>query len=178
MDLDLIERSLNGETEAFSELVEKYQRVIYFTALRMLSEQEDAADVTQQTFINAFRSLAKFRKESSFKTWLYQIAINLCRNRIRERTQQPDFEEIEEMDIAATERTPFEKLDDEYTSDQVNRAIQALPEQQRSTVILRIYGECSYEQIAHILECAQETARANYHHGVRNLRKALKEVMI
>ncbi|MEK7747937.1 MAG: sigma-70 family RNA polymerase sigma factor [Nitrospirota bacterium] len=173
MDQVLIERALKGDTEAFSALVETYQRPIYFTVLRMLSDHEEAADIAQQTFINAFRSLADFRSDASFKTWLYQIAINLCRNKIKERARQPDFEDIEEIEIAANQKTPFDKIDDENRGYRVRQAIQKLPEQQRMTLILRVYEEYSYEQIASQLGCAQETARANFHHGIRNLRKAL-----
>ncbi|MEK7286371.1 MAG: sigma-70 family RNA polymerase sigma factor [Nitrospirota bacterium] len=174
MDLALIDRALKGDTEAFSELVEKYQRPIYFTVLRMLSDHEEAADIAQQTFMNAFRSLADFRRDASFKTWLYQIAINLVRNKIKEKMRQPEFEDVEEMDIIADQKMPFDQLDDENRSSRMNAAIQTLPKQQRMTVILRVYEERSYEEIAKILGCAQETARAHFHLGIRALRKVLK----
>ncbi len=176
MDLEWVDRALQGDTEAFSKLVEKYQKPVYFTAMRILSDHEEAADIAQQTFVNAFRSLSTFRRESSFKTWAYQIAINLCRNRIKERTRLPDMLDITEIEVIDSERLPLDSLDERERAKQIQQAVQRLPDQQRMTLVLRVYEGYSYEQIADLLGCAQETARANYHHGVRSLRKMLEGV--
>jgi len=175
-DFDCIDRVLRGDTEAFSELVEKHQKPLYYTVLRILSEPEEAADIAQQAFINAYRSLATFKRESSFKTWLYQIAINLCRNRIGEKTRRPEGIDMEEVDIPDSAQLPFDQLDESYRSDHIRQAIAGLPEQQRLTVVLRIYDGHSYEQIADLLGCAPETARVHFHYAIKNLRKGLKGI--
>jgi len=174
VDLELVNRSLNGDTDAFSDLVQKYQKQVYYTALRMLAEHEDAADIAQQTFINAFRALSTFKRQASFKTWIYQIAINLCRNCIKERTRKPAFQDIEETDVVDNAPTPLDRLDGRSQADLVSRAIEKLPDQQRATVILRVYEDCSYEQIADTLGCSLSTARGNYHHGILALRRMME----
>jgi len=174
LDLDLVDRAFKGDTEAFSELVEKYQKPIYYMALRMLANHEDAADIAQQTFINAFRALSRFRRQASFKTWIYQIAMNLSRNCIKERTRKPLFQDIEEAEVIDSRPTPLDSLNDKSHADQVSRAIGKLPDQQRATVILRVYEDYSYEQIADTLGCAVATARGNYHHGILALRKMME----
>jgi len=175
-DLDLVDRALSGDTEAFSELVQKYQKPIYYTALRMLAEHEDAADIAQQTFINAFRALLTFKRQASFKTWIYQIAINLCRNCIKERTRKPRFQDIEEVEMVDGKPMPFDRLNESSHADLVSQAIGRLPDQQRTSVILRVYQEYSYEQIADTLGCSKATARVHYHHGIRSLRKMMEGI--
>ncbi len=175
-DLELLDSALKGDTEAFSKLVQKYQKPIYFLALRMTSwEHDEAADITQQTFINAFRSLGKFKRQSSFKTWLYQIGINLCLNSVKGKKKNPTSVDIADVDIIDTEESPFDKLSQNNRSNRISQAILELPEQQRLTVILRVYEGYSYKQIADTLGCIQTTARVNYHHGIQNLRKALQK---
>jgi len=141
-----------------------------------LTGHEDAADIAQQTFINAFRALSTFKKQASFKTWVYQIAINLCRNCIKERTRRPVFQDIEETDLADNAKTSLDRLHERSRADQVSRAIRKLPDQQRATVILRVYEDYSYEQIADTLGCSLSTARGNYHHGILALRKMMEGI--
>ena len=86
-DLDLINRTIAGEREAFNELVIKYQKQLYSLLYRMVSNREDASDLLQKTLVRAFTGLASFERRSSFKTWLYQIAINLAKNVYRDRSK-------------------------------------------------------------------------------------------
>ena len=95
-DLELITRTAAGEREAFNDLVIKYQKPIYSLLYRMVSNHEDAADLLQKTFIKAFTGLAAFEQRSSFKTWLYQIAINLAKNVYRDRSR---FEQVNIDDV-------------------------------------------------------------------------------
>ncbi len=175
-DFELVDRSLNGDSEAFTLLVQKYQRPIYFTALRMVSGHEEAADIAQQAFMNAFRSLRQFKRKSSFKTWLYQIVINLCRNHIKSETRRPNFMDISEIDIVDHSLSPLDVLEDKAQSRRVYEAMRKLPEKQRVAVILRVYEECSYQDIAKILGCLSVTARTHFHYGILNLRKNLEGV--
>ena len=82
-DESLIQRYKDGDESAFNELIRRYQKSIYFLSLRMVKDHEKADEITQRTFINVFRGITGFRKKSSFKTWIYQVTINLCRNYLR-----------------------------------------------------------------------------------------------
>lgn len=86
-DLDILKRTADGEREAFDELVLKYQKPLYSLLYRMVSNHEDAADLLQKTFVKAFTCVGSFEQRSSFKTWLYQIAINLAKNVYRDRSR-------------------------------------------------------------------------------------------
>ena len=103
-DLDLITRTAAGENEAFDELVLKYQKPLYSLLYRMVSNHEDASDILQKTFIKAFTGLGSFERRSSFKTWLYQIAINLAKNVYRDRALV-QYVDIDSVVIGKNPRT-------------------------------------------------------------------------
>src|SRR5512144_1557316 len=103
-DLDLITRTEAGEREAFDELVLKYQRPLYSLLYRMVSNHEDASDVLQKTFVRAFTGLGSFERRASFRTWLYQIAINLAKNVDRDRARV-EYVNIENVVIRTPPRT-------------------------------------------------------------------------
>src|SRR5262252_6313404 len=96
-DDQIIERTLAGETDAFSLLVQRWERPIYGLSLRMLGRDEDARDVCQETFLAAFRNLRKFRGEAKFSSWLYRIALNACHSHLRQQTNQHE-ESLDEED--------------------------------------------------------------------------------
>src|SRR5215471_2542551 len=96
-DDQIIERTLAGETDAFSLLVRRWERHIYGLSLRMLGRDEDARDVCQETFLAAFRNLRKFRGEAKFSSWLYRIALNACHSHLRQQTSQHE-ESLDEED--------------------------------------------------------------------------------
>ena len=171
-DEKLLEHIRAGNREAFDELVRKYQREIYFLTLRMVKNIEDAEDLTQQTFIKTFERLESFRGESGFKTWLYQVAINLCRSHFRRRRET--LELTEAALGGSDERPPEIFLKSEAASAAVEAAA-GLPEKQRVTVILRMFHEMSYEEIGKIAGCSEQTAKVNFHYGIENLRKKMKK---
>jgi RNA polymerase sigma-70 factor (ECF subfamily) len=175
-DLDLINRSQAGEREAFDELVIKYQKPLYSLLYRMVSNREDAADLLQKTFIKAFVGLRSFERRSSFKTWLYQIAINLAKNVYRDRarfTQVP----IDDVVIRRDPRT-LDALVQKESRLLLREALADLPEKQRMTVMLRVQEGRKFEEISTIMKCSLGTAKANYHHGVQKLKKKLGEQKI
>lgn len=175
-DFVLIDQFLSGEEEAFSVLVERYQKGIYFMALRMVRTHEEADDLAQQTFLNAFRAMKEFKRQSSFKTWLYQIMMNLSRNHIRDRARHPVVDEaIEALPIKDAAPSQIDLLLDQERSGRLNTAMAALPEQQRLTLMLRAFGEQSYDNIAKVLGCLPGTARTNYHHAIIGMKKMLAE---
>ncbi len=167
-DLELIRRTANGEREAFDELVIKYQKPLYSLLYRMVSNHEDAADLLQKTFVKAFTGLSSFERRSSFKTWLYQIAINLAKNVYRDRSRA-GLVPIDDVVIRKNPRT-IETLIAKENRLLLRRALAGLPEKQRITLLLRIQEDKKFEEIADIMKCSIGTAKANYHHATKRLK--------
>ena len=167
-DLDLINRTITGEREAFNELVLKYQKPLYSLIFRMVSSHEDASDLLQKTFVKAFSGLGSFEGRSSFKTWLYQIAINLAKNVYRDRAKIKHVP-IDEVVIGRDPRT-LEALIKKECRLLLRQALAELPDKQRMTVMLRVQEGKKFEEISEIMKCSLGTAKANYHHGVQKLK--------
>jgi RNA polymerase sigma-70 factor, ECF subfamily len=172
-DLDLITRTEAGEREAFDELVLKYQRPLYSLLYRMVSNHEDASDILQKTFVKAFTGLGSFERRSSFKTWLYQIAINLAKNVYRDRARV-EYVNIDSVIIRKNPRT-LETLIHNENRLLVRQALEGLPEKQRITLMLRVQEGKKFEEIAGIMQCSVGTTKANFHHAVQKLKARLKD---
>ena len=173
-DLQLVEQSKRGNQSAFDELVLKYQSQIYYLVLRIIGDSDEAADIAQTTFVRAYRKLHSFRGESSFKTWLYRIAINLSKNYLREKVRKerlPRLPEAErEIEVKLEEMIARER------SQILREAISQLPERQRLALILRIYEELPYKEIARIMGGSTGLAKVNYFYAINNLRKKWKKL--
>ena len=167
-DLDLINRTKAGERAAFDELVLKYQKPLYSLLYRMVSNHEDASDLLQKTLVKAFTGLGSFEQRSSFKTWLYQIAINLAKNVYRDRGKAR-YVSIDDVILSRDPRT-LDALIKKEDRLLLRKALTGLPEKQRLTVILRVQEGKKFEEIAEIMDCSLGTAKANYHHGVQKLK--------
>ena len=172
-DLDLINRTAGGDREAFNELVLKHQKPLYNLLYRMVNNHEDASDLLQKTFVKAFTGLGSFERRSTFKTWLYQIAINLAKNVYRDRSRAQHVP-IDDVIIKRDPRT-LEALIQKESRLLLRQALGGLPEKQRMTVTLRIQEDRTFEEIAEIMQCSLGTAKANYHHAVRKLKSMMGE---
>lgn len=171
-DFELIDRVLSGNRLAFEELVKRYRKSVYHLTFRMVHNYEDAADLSQDTFLKAYQGLRKFKKRSSFHTWLYRITVNLCINHLRKKGNR-QYVGLEKTQMVQHPDV-LDKLAMEELQDTVKRAVNALPEKQRAAVILRIYHGLSHKEISDVLGCSVGTVKANYFHAIRNLRKLLK----
>lgn len=170
-DFEVIQRVLAGETAAFDALVRRYQEEIYWLAYRMTRNKEDAKDLAQETFVSAYRSLGTFRGQSRLSTWLYRIAMNQCLNHLKSAARQDPAE------VNGHLADPREDSLAVLLADERDRAladaIEALPPQQKATLILRVHQGLSHKEIAEILGCSEGTAKANYFHAVRALQRKL-----
>jgi RNA polymerase sigma-70 factor (ECF subfamily) len=172
-DLDLITRTEAGEREAFNDLVLKYQKPLYALLYRMVGNHEDASDLLQKAFVKAFTGLKSFERRSTFKTWLYQIAINLAKNVYRDRARIEQVP-IDDVIIKKNPRT-LEAMIINENRQLLRRSLASLPEKQRLTLMLRVQQEKKFEEIAAIMECSVGTAKANYHHAVQKLKVIMRE---
>ena len=170
-DFQLLDRYSAGDERAFEALVRRHQRTIYNLAYRMLENHADAADLAQKTFVQAFLHHRSFRRESSFRTWLFQIGLNLCRNTIRGRARQV-YEDVDAISLSAPHDTFAVAAASEFR-DRLGGAIRALPERQREALVLRVYHNHAFSEIGVIMSCSEGTAKANYHHAVNKLRRVL-----
>jgi RNA polymerase sigma-70 factor (ECF subfamily) len=138
----------------------------------MVSDKEDAADILQKTFIKAFTGIRGFERRSSFRTWLYQIAINLAKNLYRDRARAA----LVPLDDVVIRRDPkvLESLIHKESRSHLHRAVAGLPDKQRLTVMLRVQEQKTFEEIAEIMKCSVGTSKANYHHGVQKLKELFK----
>jgi RNA polymerase sigma-70 factor (ECF subfamily) len=172
-DLDLINRTEAGEREAFDDLVRKYQKQLYAMLYRMVGNHEDASDLLQKAFVKAFTGLRSFERRATFKTWLYQIAINLAKNVYRDRARIEQVP-IDDVIIKRNPRT-LETMIINENRQLLRQSLARLPEKQRITLMLRVQNEKKFEEIAEIMKCSVGTAKANFHHAVQKLKVIMSE---
>lgn len=170
-DFDIIDRCLAGDERAFDHLVRRYQRDVYQLAYRITRNVEDAKDLAQDAFVQAYRSLKTFQRKSSFYTWLYRITVNLCLNHLKGATRMEPGEVDDRL--ADTREDALDVLARGERERAVAAAIATLPPQQRATLTLRVHRGLSHKEIAEVLDCSEGTAKANYFHAVRGLQARL-----
>ena len=173
----IVQRVLEGDTNAFEELVLEYEKKVYNVALRMLNNSEDAADMTQEAFIKAYNSLSGFRGDSKFSVWLTRIVSNLCLDFMRSRNRRPtvslsmedeDGEDVQ-LDIADTSQSPEQLLERSLTRESVRRGLQSLPEDYREILLLREIQGLSYDEIAAALDIEVGTVKSRIFRGRKKL---------
>jgi RNA polymerase sigma-70 factor (ECF subfamily) len=175
-DQALVARFQGGDETAFNELVTRHRKDIYFLAMGLVGTQDDAEDLAQDAFVRAYESLPKFRGQSSFRTWLYRIALNLCLNEVRKRKVR----RLISLDnpgtpIVSREAKPDEAIEEAEQQKQLAAAVGKLPPQQKRVFALRYFSEMTYAEIAETLDRKIGTVKANYFQAIQKLRAALKD---
>jgi RNA polymerase sigma-70 factor (ECF subfamily) len=180
-DEDLVARSRGGDLESFNQLILRWERPIYAFAYRVIGREEDARDVCQDTFLRAFRSLPGFRGQAKFSSWLYQIAMNLCRDWMRRQRRAPTVQMAEGADPAelAAEGGPVESIEDlvarREISAVVEEAMALLPEEQRTAIVLKEYHGMTFQEIATLQGCPLSTVKTRLYQGLTVLRRLLEK---
>ena len=164
---EIIRSVLRGNVNDFEKLVTAYEKNVYNIALKMVGDPDDAADMTQETFIKAYRALSGFRGDSKFSSWLYRIASNVCLDFLRSRSRHPQvsLSTVDEDDRATFElpdmrQNPEEQLMKKLGMEAVRRGLEQLPEQQRQMLVLRELGGLSYAELAQTLGLEEGTVKS------------------
>ena len=177
-DEELVEACQAGEASAFDVLVGRWEDRIRGAAFRFLGSEEEARDVAQEAFLKAYRSLSGFKREARFSSWLYQIATNLCRDRLRRRKTRAtvSLEELEEAGPVMVETGPgaHDQLLALDLARAVRDAVESLPEEQREVVILKEYQDLTFLEIAQALGVPVSTVKTRLYRGLGQLRRRLE----
>ncbi len=172
-DAALVAASIEGRREAFDAIVERHRRTVYQVCYRFVGNHEDASDLSQESFVRAWRGLKTFKGESALSTWLYRVAVNVCLNRVSAKTLPTDsIESTDRFEDTRIEGAQAALLREERAAA-VRRAIASLPKRQRATLILRTYHDMPHQQIAGILGSSVGATKANFFHALANLKKIL-----
>lgn len=182
---ELVKRCRSGDRDAFNILVEAFQRQVINLAYGMLSNEEDASDAAQEVFIKIYRNIDRFEEKSSLSTWIYRITSNVCKDFLRKRTRtiqsvsiyegDDDDDDDRPMEIKDNSPTPQEHLEMTETQIEVRRALDELPTEYKSVIVMYDLENLSYEEISKVLECPVGTIKSRLNRARKALKKNLSE---
>jgi len=177
-DSELVSRSKAKDAEAFGELVRRYQKPVFRIVLRMVKSPDDADDLTQDTFVRAYRGLKTFKEEFDFHPWLYRIAVNQAINFINKRKRQfaVDLDDVPETEIkpGPVPESPLQAASRQEFLDRLEGALERLPDEQRTVFLLRVQEGLSYEEIAKTMDTPKGTVMSRLARARMALRKHLE----
>jgi len=186
-DAELIRKALAGHVEAFNTIVWRWEKSLYNFVLRYIGDRDEGKDICQKTFIRAYHNLNRLRDPEKFSTWLYQIAVNICRDHLKKKKRQrlTSLERLQqdrngkEDYIAIPEpshqTSPDAAAHNRGVVDIMQRALQEIPEAQRVVIVMKIYQELKFTEIAEILKTSDNTVKSRMYYGLRALRQVFKK---
>lgn len=186
-DAGLVEECQKGDSTAFDELVRRYKDRIYNVVYRFVGNREDALDVTQEVFVRAYKSIRTYEGNAKVYTWLYSIAANFSRNRLRDgsrkgRNQGVSLESLQDCapglveGQTATHETPSTEAMDREMQQLLQESLEELPDNYRMAFILRTFEDLSYDEIAEVMGCPTGTVKSRLNQARKMLRERLTEL--
>lgn len=184
-DQELVDRVLKGNKQAFNLLVLRYQHRVGALISRFVNDPQEVEDVSQETFIKAYRALSLFRGDSAFYTWLYRIAVNTAKNHLVAKSRRPpptdvELEEADNGDLTASLHeieTPESSLSTEMLRQAIEEAIEELPEELKTAFTLREFSGLSYEDITEVMGCPVGTVRSRIFRAREAIDKKIRDLI-
>jgi RNA polymerase sigma-70 factor (ECF subfamily) len=170
---DLVKRAQEGDKGAFELLAKLHARTLYRMAYRMVNSAEVAEDITQEALMKAYQNMGSFRGESKFSSWLIQIVVNTGRNHLRGIGRRNETNINDE--VIASEHKEYGRIEGEQSLRLLKDAVEKLPPRQKMALELRLFEELSFKEIATIMDCPFDTAKANFRHALMKVRESLAE---
>ncbi len=183
-DTQLVDEALAGEVSAYDEIVIRYQKRLYNVIYNMTSNHEDTNDLLMEVFNKAYRNLSKYKKNSSFYTWIYRVAVNHTLNHIQKNKKRRKDMSLNDLSMDENVEREFQDLravggdeaaDLDDLKNKLNESLQKLSEEHRTVVVLFDIEEMSHGDIAKILKCSEGTVRSRLHYAHKNLQNYLRE---
>jgi RNA polymerase sigma-70 factor (ECF subfamily) len=180
-DEELVALSIGGDADSFNQLVLRWERPIFALAYRVIGREEEARDVVQETFLRAFRGIGNFRGQAKFSSWVYRIALNLCRDWIRRERRAPILPTPEGVDVIelAAEQGPVESIEDLVARNDISKVVAdlmtRLPEEQRTAIVLKEYHGMTFQEIADLQGVPLSTVKTRLYQGLNVLRRHLQQ---
>ena len=171
-----------GDNDSLGVLVARWEQPLFQFVCRMLPRQDDARDICQETFLRVLKKAHRFRQGSRFSTWMYQIALNLCRDRMRKRRRWSRLvlqrDELPEqpsghMALLPRDHDPAHAVEQQEKNEAVRRALDQLPAEQREVLILKEFEGMKFREIAAILDCPESTVKSRMYYGLSGVRTIL-----
>ena len=171
-EVSLLRASLEGETEAWGEIVSRYKDAVFGLCLGFLRNRADAEDITHDAFIRAYENLRRYRLEKRFSTWIFTIASNLCRNRLRHRRYHPVVSLPDQIGGGVD---PATVVAHEDRWARIQEGLNQLPYNYRAPIVLRYYNDLSYREIAEVLSLPEGTVKTRIHRGKVMLKQVIEK---
>jgi RNA polymerase sigma-70 factor (ECF subfamily) len=178
-DEELVAAFQDGDATAFDQLVRRWDRRIHGAIYRVVGADEDARDLCQEAFLKAYRGLGTFKREARFSSWLYQIALNVCRDRLRRRKGRfavslDDLDDSADVRLRATSPSPLQLVEARDLSRMVASAMATLTADEREVIVLKEYQGLTFPEIAETLEVPLSTVKTRLYRGLAQLRHRLE----
>ncbi len=174
---DLVSRTCQGDQEAFRLIFERYSRPVIGFIYDMINDRELAEELTQETFVRAYRGIRGMNPETKLSTWLFGIARNVARESLRARAKSNrhvDLEDQAVLDLSDSEPVPVEKLLNKELNELIRRSLAALDEDKRTVFTLKVFQQCSYEEIAEITGFSLAKLKSDLHRARAEMRRRIQ----
>jgi RNA polymerase sigma-70 factor, ECF subfamily len=172
-DFQVVERIQSGDNDAFDELMRRYKRPVVNFIYRMLGDASEADDVAQEVFVRVYQHIGEFTPRAKFSTWLFALAHNAALDRSRWRKRHPT-ESLDSVPEAATATSVADQTHINEVGKHIATAVAALPEDQRTAIVLAEYQGMSYAEIAAIMRCSEKSVESRLYRAKQTLRERLR----
>lgn len=176
-DQTYIDKVLKGDANAFSTLVDRYKNMVFTLALKMVKNREEAEEISQDTFIKAYKNLNKFKGESKFSTWLYKIGYRTCLDNLKKNKGKYNIDTIDEITINKIKSTDgiLESIERKERAEIINTCMLSLPEDERAILWMFYFDELSLKEIIEVTDFSEANVKVKLHRARKSLLKIVEK---